>query len=166
MYDPLLIANFFIDKALEEEIPLTHMKLQKLIYFAHGANYVSGDEPLLNETIEAWEYGPVVDGLYHKLKKYGNEPIRELQEINGEISNPCDDLDDRTIAILESVWNSLKRFTAIQLSSASHVEGSPWHRTKYEKCGGRLRMSQDIEEDFIKDFFRSRFSNGAIAVAP
>lgn len=35
-YQANIIANFFVKKAQEEQIPLTLMKIIKLVYIAHG----------------------------------------------------------------------------------------------------------------------------------
>jgi len=59
------VANYFLDLGLRESIPITPLKLQKLVYFAHGWYLGFTGEPLLNEGIQAWEYGPVIPSLYH-----------------------------------------------------------------------------------------------------
>ena len=51
------------------------MKLQKLAYFAHGWNLAIRNTPLINESVEAWKFGPVIPSLYHDVKGYGMEPI-------------------------------------------------------------------------------------------
>ena len=64
-------ANWFI-----QSLPsLTPLKLQKLIYYAHGWHLAIRNAPLIDEVIEAWEYGPVVPNVYHEFKKFGNRPI-------------------------------------------------------------------------------------------
>jgi uncharacterized phage-associated protein len=70
-HNPIAIANYFIELAKF----ITPMKLQKLVYFAHGWCLALADKPLINEKIEAWQYGPVVSSLYREFKKYGNEGI-------------------------------------------------------------------------------------------
>ena len=55
-YNAIAVANYFIDKAKADGVPLTHMKLQKLIYFAHGWHLALYGEPLIDEEIQAWEF--------------------------------------------------------------------------------------------------------------
>jgi uncharacterized phage-associated protein len=76
-YSPLAIANYFIELAKKKDKFITPMKLQKLVYFAHGWCLALSDEPLIDEKIEAWKYGPVVTSLYHEFKRYGNDGIKE-----------------------------------------------------------------------------------------
>src|SRR5687767_14250246 len=68
-------ANCFLDIALRENIPITHLKLQKLLYFAHGWYLALTGEPLFEDKVEAWQFGPVIPPVYHQFKKYGNQPI-------------------------------------------------------------------------------------------
>ena len=51
------------------------MKLQKLVYFAHGWHLAIHNRPLVNEQVEAWKFGPVFSDLYHQIKSFGNEKI-------------------------------------------------------------------------------------------
>lgn len=47
---------------------LTHMKLQKLVYYAQAWSLVWDEAPLFSERIEAWANGPVVPPLFFKFK--------------------------------------------------------------------------------------------------
>src|SRR5208282_4587731 len=70
-YPSMAVANWFIEN-LSRVDPL---KLQKLVYFAHGWHLALRDQPLIDELVEAWDYGPVVPSLYHQFKRYGNQSI-------------------------------------------------------------------------------------------
>ncbi|HEX2981988.1 MAG TPA: type II toxin-antitoxin system antitoxin SocA domain-containing protein [Ignavibacteriales bacterium] len=71
MYNALQAANYFIKKALDEGIPVDPMKLQKLLYFAYGWYYAYYDKPLFRDQLKAWQWGPVIEDIYHAFKKYG-----------------------------------------------------------------------------------------------
>ena len=47
---------------------MSHMKLQKLMYYAQAWSLVWDEEPLFPERIEAWVNGPVVRPLYADLR--------------------------------------------------------------------------------------------------
>ena len=70
------VANWFLDRADKDGKPLDPMKLQKLIYFAHGWHLALTSKPLINEHPEAWAYGPVIPSIYHRFKKYGRDAVQ------------------------------------------------------------------------------------------
>ena len=50
---------------LECRGPMTHMKLQKLVYYSQAWGLVWDDAPLFEQRIEAWANGPVCPELYY-----------------------------------------------------------------------------------------------------
>ena len=71
-YDAATVANRFIELAESDSgRRLTPMQLIKLTYIAHGFSLAIKNRPLLDESVEAWRYGPVIPSLYRKLKSYG-----------------------------------------------------------------------------------------------
>src|SRR5262245_26249764 len=69
------VANWLIERGLEDGRPVDPLKLQKLLYFAHGWHLAITGAPLLDEPIEAWQYGPVVSSIYHEFKHFGSRAI-------------------------------------------------------------------------------------------
>src|SRR5262245_29920187 len=70
-YSALAVANYFLDLAKAKGLALDPMKLQKMIFFAHGWSLALYDEKLIDEPIQAWQYGPVVQSVYHEFKSFG-----------------------------------------------------------------------------------------------
>lgn len=61
-YSAKAVANYFL--AQYGKHGLNPLKLQKLVYIAHGWNLAVRNQPLVdNELPEAWEYGPVFASL-------------------------------------------------------------------------------------------------------
>ena len=81
-YKPRLIANAFLLKAREARLSLSHLHLQKLVYFAHAWHLAIHKEPLIDETIKVWPNGPTIDSLYHELKAHGSKKIEMMEEVN------------------------------------------------------------------------------------
>ena len=155
MYPAFSIAKYFIRKGIDDSRPVTNMKLQKLIYFSHGWHLAYTGEPLIDEFVEAWQYGPVVPSIYHSFKSLGNLPIDKPEFIehvertlNGELTRV--ELSAEDVAFLDDIWQSHKDFTGRELSSITHLEGTPWSRVfeTHKEFKGT-----DIPNDLIKNYF-------------
>lgn len=126
---------------------LTHLKIQKLLYFAEGVCLATFNKQLFKEKIYAWPHGPVVKDVYEKLCENGSKEIEfkitdypVIQDINSnaDIYN-----------LLVSVYDSYAGYTAWQLREKSHVPGGPWQITVDTKG-----MQKEIDKNLIKDYFK------------
>lgn len=129
-----IVVNTLIHKSILEKQPLTHLKIQKLLYFLHGHYLASHKELLLDEQFKAWQYGPVIPEVYEKLKHYGSNPVtrflpiidRQTMEEKYFVAN---DQDLKFFEIFNLVWNKYSKFSALELSNLSHKKNSPWDLT-------------------------------------
>jgi uncharacterized phage-associated protein len=170
-YSAKAVANAFLVAAKEQKVSISNMKLQKLLFFAHGIYLVTQKVPLIAEHPEAWQYGPVYVSVYHEFKNYGSEPIRswatdvEFTD-NGFVTTPTPYPNDAPIAqIINSVLSTYGNESAIALSAISHVPGGPWERTRRESAGG---MHAEIPDQYIEEYFRKTLNEaerlqGAVA---
>jgi len=162
-YDAKAIANYFLELAERDDKEISPLKLQKLVYFAHGWHLAIKGQPLLTDRIEAWEWGPVIPDLYHDLKEFGNGPIKRriLEAIHSGETRftivvptidryPDSEANAFTKQLLERIWQVYGKFTAIQLSNMTHEDGSPWDRTRREHGP---RKNTDIPDEWIKEDF-------------
>lgn len=158
MFSAFAIANFFIQKSLEDKRDLSPMKLQKLVYFAHGWHLAMYKKPLIDEIVEAWKFGPVIPSLYNEFKSYGNSNINKLyQDFWGYVPKIE---NQEIIKFLESIWDLYAEFSAIQLSNATHEAGSPWYQTvtPYLKNQGFIPKNKDIDDEVIAAFFSEKLN--------
>jgi uncharacterized phage-associated protein len=72
------VANFllFLKRHDPRGLELSNLKLQKLLYYSQGYNLALTSKPIFEEPIEAWKYGPVVKGIYHQFKVFGDLDIQ------------------------------------------------------------------------------------------
>lgn len=138
-YPARQIAEWFIARAGRERKSLTQMKLQKLVYIAHGWNLALYDEPLLIERAEAWKWGPVIRSLYRDFADYGSNPI--------SATRPMPELDAQTNGLLERIWETYGKFTAVQLSAMTHADNTPW------QSAFQRDRTEIISDDAIKTHY-------------
>ncbi len=156
------IANWFLWKNKVEQLEneteyddkyevyegLSHLKLQKLLYFAQGLSLAINNEPLFSDKIYAWTHGPVVKEVYDKFKKYGRNDIelsvndKEMKIIESIESN------SKTSNILNLVYENFGIYTAWQLREMTHVPSGPWETTVRTKG-----MDKEIDSKLIRNYF-------------
>ncbi len=143
------VANWFILKSKEQAESMTAMKLQKLIYYAHGWCLALYNEPLVEDQVEAWTYGPVFPKVYHLAKYYGSEPI--TSPLNEIFSDPSFiPGSDPRIPLLEKIWEVYGGYSASQLSRMTHEVGAPWDKTIKDNPG---RRGTDIPDKVLQEYF-------------
>ena len=59
-------------------VPSLHCMFRSWCYFAHARLLAFYKKPLIMQTFEAWEHGPVVRALYDDLKSYGAQGVTEV----------------------------------------------------------------------------------------
>jgi len=62
-HDPLAVASEFIALSKAEAVPVSPMKVIKLVCLAHGWCLALAKRPLINERVKAWRFGPVVPSV-------------------------------------------------------------------------------------------------------
>lgn len=144
------VANFFINKSNKDGIGLTHLKLQKLCYYAQVWSLVWNEKPLFKEDFEAWVHGPVCPELFQVYRDFGSGPINIETYFSEEIFD-CGQLET-----LEQVWNDYGCYSGDVLRSMTHQE-EPWIHARngideWERCNTLITKKS------ITDYY-SRFYN-------
>lgn len=155
MTTALAVAQAFLDLAEREGKTLTNMKLQKLVFLAHGVHLAAYDKPLIEEPIRAWDFGPVIPPLYEKLRRFGRG------DVNPDIAPMERTLDPEgsEFQAIRSVWEAYKPFDAWSLSKITHLPGSPWSQV-WSRC-----KYDDIPNGVIRDYYRGRVKRKNVASA-
>jgi uncharacterized phage-associated protein len=149
MYPATTIAYAFIKRGIDECNPINQMKLQKMLYFAHGYHLILYKKPLIKEIFQAWKYGPVIPSVYHSCKIYGSGDIIDTSyfiSINGEPNLKL--IDSESLNTINITWEILKDISGLALSSWTHTEGSPWIKHYIEGVNDIPIPNKDIEEYF------------------
>jgi uncharacterized phage-associated protein len=152
-YSALAVANAFIELSKRDDITVTNMKLQKLVYFAHGFALALNHEELFKEPIHAFQWGPVIPELYNAVKHYGSGRITEQIPIPfGEPEIDLDSPNDIAAIIVKSVWKKYGKYTAAQLSTLTHLPGTPWNDVWSVKEYGVI--PNDLIRSYYKTFLK------------
>lgn len=135
---------------------LTHLKLQKLIYFAQGIHLAFTGKPLFNEKIEAWEHGPVIRKVYDSFKTYKRNDINKNLS-DSELKKIQDIESDNTAStVLNFVYKNFGVYTAWQLRELSHIQNGPWEITVRENG-----MNKEISKKSMENYFQKYIKEDA-----
>ncbi|MDY7095195.1 MAG: DUF4065 domain-containing protein [Acidobacteriota bacterium] len=153
-YPSLAIANYFIDRGASEKDFMDPLRIQKLVYIAHGWYLAVYGEPLLKEKVQAWKYGPVIPSLYRNFKVYGNGPILDpaldLESFDVTIPQVPED-DTKARAVLDRVWELYRPYSGVRLSNLTHQPDTPWHAIWSQRSDGKAKIPNDlIQNHFIQ----------------
>lgn len=135
--------------ALRQRVPgIGTKKLHKLLYYCQGHHLATFGEPLFQETISAWDMGPVVGTLWRE-EKDGTPPAE-----TDLVSAPLGEAELNTIGYVVSRYGAL---TGKDLEHLTHSE-TPW------ATADRLRQpgsSVAIKREWIREYFRTDGSPAA-----
>lgn len=152
MVQALTVCNNIIKKSIQENIELTPLKLQKIIYFIYGYGMYKKNKKLFKAEFYAWRYGPVCESVYDEFKSFGNQRITRYSQDAKGISyfvneNNVDNID--LLNCIDFIWNKYKRFSGMSLVKLTHERESAWNRTV---TNGRID-DKTIVDDFEKGLY-------------
>lgn len=82
MLDEMAVANYIIKVANKNLLPLTHLKLQKILFYLQEDFINEFGYPLINGSFRFGQYGPYLDDVYYNLNQYGatnlDSPVKVL----------------------------------------------------------------------------------------
>ena len=131
MINPLYVAHTILQRAVEENIDISPMKLQKLIYIFYKENLQMNNEKLFNEKFEVWKYGPVLSSVYEYFKRFGSKPITTYYMDTDNTFTTLDlSRNSNLNKAFEKMWELYKNLDGIYLSMLTHLKGTAWDKAK------------------------------------
>jgi uncharacterized phage-associated protein len=142
------IANWFmatLDRSAGDAV--THLKLQKLVYYAQAWSLALLGRPLFEEDIQAWTHGPVVPSLFQRFRDFGWHALPPPDSVP--------DLEPEVEELLGDITLTYGEHSALKLEELTHGE-APWLLAR----GGiaiELRCTNVIPKAHMRDFYRSLY---------
>ncbi len=146
-YDSRRIANCLIEISDRHNQPMSIMRLLKLAYMSHGWTLAMYDQPLVNDYVQAWRYGPVIPSIYYAFRPFGAYGLKTIPLVKEET------IDSDDCEFIEAVYDLYKDLSGTSLSQLTHIPGGPWHKT-YEP--GKLGIV--IPNRLISDHFKDKLA--------
>lgn len=142
------LCNTIIKKSFDENVTVSPMKLQKLVYFIYRNYLQETSRPLFAESFQAWKYGPVLESIYDEFKSFkSNRITRFAKTASGDVYVINEISEPELCSVINSVWDKYKNYDGIALSQITHKKGGAW-RKAFENYSPILNV-QDIKEDNV-----------------
>lgn len=130
------VVDYIIKFHNDRDVIITHLKLQKLLYFVQIYFLLQTGYRCFNNDLVAFDYGPVVIDVFKKYKGVGRQPlICDKNVVNLEGNNLIDDICDKFL-----------KYSANELVDLTH--GQKPYREAINKGYGSV-----ITDKSILDYF-------------
>jgi len=158
MYNASQIADWFINQAdVDSGDTLSHLKLQKLVYYAQAWHYTIHGEALFEEPIQAWKRGPVVRSLYDRFSSV--LPYNSILPIYQQLD--LVEFPEKTEALLDDIKHIYGEHSGAYLEDLTHQE-DPWIIARaglpnYANCENEITLAS------MKEYYSQKLDGQAQA---
>ena len=156
-HDARAVANHLLDLSDQYSRPLTMLHLQKLLYFTHGRWLARNSEPLIRQSFEAWNYGPVIRLVYEAFRETpsaspitGRAEIFDFETSLSVESRP--EFNSSEKYLVEEIFLYYSKITTFHLVDLTHASGGPWDAVFNDKI---VAPGDIIDDDLIFQHFQS-----------
>lgn len=80
-YRAIDVARFIVNYSNDMKYGITHLKLQKMLYFEQGYFFMDKGTECFSDDMEAWGLGPVVREVWEEFKSNGSANIQKINSI-------------------------------------------------------------------------------------
>jgi|TARA_R110000796_G_scaffold174394_2_gene291343 uncharacterized phage-associated protein len=138
--------------------PMSHLKLQKLLYYCQAYHLATFNKPLFKEDFEAWVHGPVCRSVYNTLKGKSvlhSDVSYSAYDFDAD-KNFKDLVSSSQFELVNEVLNSLSKWTGAQLEKATHDE-APW-KTARADISPNKHCTNIIDKSGMLSFYKNEIS--------
>lgn len=150
-FDPLIMGQY----VLKEHGSMSHLKLQKLLYYIQAYHLAYFDSPIFKEKFQAWAHGPVMRRLFDEVKDLSilhNEiyyVYKEGEDDPTQIFNST--LTEEQKELVNEVLISFSEMSGMELENLTHSE-PPWQNARLGYSPGD-KCSIEINEQVMKNYY-------------
>lgn len=119
------VANTFLVRSFRQSVPVTAMRLQRMLFFAHSDHLDRAGTPLVHERFIAWPYGPVLPSIQQKFGAFVSNAITRFATDAASDSYVVDEQKRENIRrSIDLVWTAALPLTSAELSRIARDTGS------------------------------------------
>lgn len=134
--------------------PMSHLKLQKLLFYCDAYHLAYFNEELITDNFEAWVHGPVSKKVFDSFKD--KSILYSDLSFSGnskETLNLFSELTSEQQELINDVLSVLSKWTSLQLETSTHKE-TPWIEAR-NGIGIGDRCNNEISKETTRLFYKS-----------
>lgn len=120
---------------------MSNLKLQKILYLCQAWSLVILREPLFQDDIQAWDFGPVVEPVYRHYLPY------QLGNIPSPKAHPY--FEEKYEAVIDAVVEHFKDWNVTSLTKLTQNQ-DPWVKARKRRRGNGTIPNRAIQKYFDK----------------
>ena len=139
------VINWFLAQS-SEELPITHLALEKLLYFVQSWSVALNGEWMFEDDCQAWVHGAVYPQVYEQFKCFGYRP---LPKVSSKVNLSQDDI--KILELVKKYYYDV--YNARTLENICHLE-EPYKQARK----GYLEEQpchEIIEKTCIKNYYNT-----------
>ncbi|WP_426094058.1 Panacea domain-containing protein [Flavobacterium sp. DSR2-3-3] len=137
----------------EEDMPLSNIKLQKLLFYIQAWHLAFKKVKLFNGDFQAWVHGPVNRQIYDRFNSskylYSEINITDIQDLEVIAK-----LTDEEILHINKVLEVYAPYSGVDLEEMTHKE-EPWISARNGYAANE-RCEEVIDDVLLGEYFRKR----------
>jgi len=150
--DSIFLAEYIAQKTGS----MSHLKLQKLLFYVEAYHLAYFGESIINDEFEAWVHGPVSRKVYNALKDFsilhaeiqytkGNDEYTPMEIISNKITKD-------QLMLIGDVLDSLGDKSALELENFTHSE-LPWIEAR-NGLHSADKSTRLISKETMKNYYK------------
>lgn len=155
MNNVLDVCRYIINYSNKRKYGISNLKLQKVLYFVQAFFLMNkkNNKPCFTESIEAWEFGPVVPIAYREYRRFGSTDIPTIDSYikvdpfnlwNLSIINFSEEcLSEEDRILIEDVVDQLSDFSATDLVKITQNQNL-WIESYSENSNNEIKVQSMI----------------------
>ena len=137
MYNAIDLAKYIVTKCYDNDNPISNLQLQKILFFVQK-DFLLRDDIAFLETIEAWQFGPVVPVVYYHFCGYGAMPITDKYSVN---------ISEEDKIYIDKIIDEKSAMNPWDLVAETHKPNGAWEKV-YDNGAGNHKV---ISVELIKE---------------
>ena len=149
-YSAIKVSRYIIKYSNENNLIISNLKLQKLLYFIQSHFLVQKNEICFTDEIKTSDLGPIVQNVYDEYKHFGAGNIPFIF-VSYEISK--DDIREDDRKLIDEVIDEFSTFRSSELMEMIKNQ-DPWIRTY--KQGDKISIDTKLLKEFFTNYKRKK----------